>query len=154
VRAGYYTPRFSPDGKRLAFSLALGQTSDIWVKELDRDTPSRLTLLKGTNTWPIWTPDGKNIVFRSDDPASTGLHWAHADGSGAVLRLSDGDSYVPNALSPDGKWLAMSSRSQVGPILTARIEGDAGNPKLGKPEMLPGATGDEFNAEFSPDGRW
>jgi hypothetical protein len=42
----YYSPRFSPDGKRLAFSIAYGNGSDLWVKDLDRDMPpSRLTFL-------------------------------------------------------------------------------------------------------------
>ena len=66
----YLTPRFSPDGKRLAFSLANGKGDDIWVKDLDRDTPSRLSFLGGTNRWPVWTPDGKNIVFQSTNAAA------------------------------------------------------------------------------------
>jgi hypothetical protein len=64
--------RFSPDGKRLAFYIGNGQGGDIWVKDLDRDTPSRLSFLPGTNRWPVWTPDGKNIVFQSTNPAGPG----------------------------------------------------------------------------------
>lgn len=55
----YRTLRFSPDGKRLAFSIANGQGDDIWVKDLDRDTPSRLSFLPGQNRMPVWTPDGR-----------------------------------------------------------------------------------------------
>jgi hypothetical protein len=64
----YSTPRFSPDGRRLAFAMANGQGDDIWVKNLDRETPSRLSFLAGLNRWPVWTPDGKNIVFQSTNP--------------------------------------------------------------------------------------
>ncbi len=65
ARGSYSTPRLSPDGKRLAFSMGstAGGNMDIWVKDLDRDTPSRLTFLPVFNRYPVWTPDGKNIVF-------------------------------------------------------------------------------------------
>ena len=46
----YRNPRFSPDGKRLAFSMGSGKGADIWVKDLDRDTPSRLSFLPGLNS--------------------------------------------------------------------------------------------------------
>ena len=79
----YTTPRFSPDGKRLALSSGNGQGSDdIWVKDLDRETLSRLSFLPGQNRWPVWTPDGKNIVFQSTDPAAPGLYWIRSDGAG------------------------------------------------------------------------
>ena len=103
----YYTPRFSPDGKRLAFSIGSGQGDDIWVKDLDRDTPSRLSFLPGLNRWPVWTPDGKNIVFQSSSPAAPGLYWIRSDGSGEAQRLTDGKlNEAPYSFSPDGKRLA------------------------------------------------
>jgi serine/threonine-protein kinase len=55
----YVTPRISPDGKRLAFAMFNAGPSDIWVKDLERDTPSRLTFLAGENAYPVWTPDGR-----------------------------------------------------------------------------------------------
>ena len=74
ARRNRCTLRFSPDGKRLAFSIGTAQGYDIWVKDLDRDTPSRLSFLPGLNDWPVWTPDGKNIVFRSSNPAAPGMY--------------------------------------------------------------------------------
>src|SRR5262249_3611221 len=72
----YSTPRFSPDGKRLAFSMASGPAAaDIWVKDLDQVAPSRLSFLSGVNRDPVWTPDGKNIVFESTSLDAPGLYW-------------------------------------------------------------------------------
>src|SRR5678816_2405872 len=85
----YFTPRFSPDGKRLAFTLGAGSGFDVWVKDLDRDTPSRLTFLTGTNNWPVWTPDGKHIVFKNAGSSAPGLYWVRSDGAGEAVRLSD-----------------------------------------------------------------
>jgi serine/threonine-protein kinase len=103
----YYSPRFSPDGKRLAFSLIAGKGQDIWVKDLDRDTPSRLSFLPGANIYPVWTPDSRTIVFRSNDPAAPGLYAVRADGSGEAKRLTDGKANeLPSSFSPDGARLA------------------------------------------------
>jgi serine/threonine-protein kinase len=153
----YYTPRVSPDGKRLAFTIAGATGFDVWVKDLDRDTPSRLTFLKNTNNWPVWTPDGKGIIFKSIDAGSPGLYWIRADGAAEAQRLTDGkaDEY-PYSISPDGKRLAFSAAGSNGSpdLFTAPIEGDAAHPKLGKPELFLGTPYLEVYPAFSPDGRW
>jgi Tol biopolymer transport system component/predicted Ser/Thr protein kinase len=154
----YRTPRFSPDGKRLAFSMIGGQGEDIWVKDLDRDTPSRLSFLAGLNRWPVWTPDGKNIVFHSRNQAAPGLYWIRSDGSGEAQRLTDGklEFPFPYSFSPDGKRLAFSANGNGGSqvIFTALIEGDPGHMHLGKPELFLGTPFAEAFPAFSPDGRW
>jgi serine/threonine-protein kinase len=154
----YFTPRLSPDGKRLAFSIDVGgRTSDIWVKDLDRDTPSRLSFLPDRNQWPVWTPDGKNIVFQSADAAAPGLYWIRSDGSGEAQRLTDGKLLEsPYSFSPDGSRLAFSQEGNRGSfdIFTAPIEGDPGHPKLGKAELFLGTPYGEFYPAFSPDGLW
>ena len=154
-------PRFSPDGKRFAFSsgsVGSGDASDIWVKDLDRDTPSRLTFLPGSNGNPVWTPDGKNIVFRSGlSGASMGMYWIRSDGAGEAQRLTSPKSYdAPYSIAPDGKRLAFFTAGNKGSmdIFTSEIAGDPGQPKLGKPELFLGTPFAEVYPAFSPDGRW
>jgi len=149
----YRTPRFSPDGKRLAFS----QGDEIWVKDLDRDIPSRLSFLAPQNRWPVWTPDGKNIVFQSTNPAAPGMYWIRSDGSGEAQRLTEGKPIeYPISFSPDGKRLAFTQTGNAGgpAIFTAPIEGDAGHPKLGKADRFLGTPFAQVHPAFSPDGRW
>jgi Tol biopolymer transport system component len=162
----YSTPRFSPDGKRLAFSIVNGQSDDIWVKDLDRDTPSRLSFLPGQNRFPVWTPDGKNIVFQSTNPAAPGMYWIRSDGSGEAQRLTDGKHQeAPNSFSPDGKRLAFYElgNGTSMDIFTAPVEGDPGRGatlsgaagvRLGKAELFVGTPFLEVLPAFSPDGRW
>lgn len=153
----YFTPRFSPDGRRLAFSMGNGAAADVWVKDLDRDAPSRLSSLPGENRWPVWTPDGKYIVFRSLKAETRGLYWIRSDGSGEPHRLTDGKlGEYPYSFSPDGKHLAYSRHGNGGKpdIFTAPIEGDEGHPQLGKPELFVGTPAVEVYPAFSPDGRW
>ena len=153
VPGAYLTPRFSPDGKRLAFSSG----DDIWVKDLDRDTPSRLSFLPGLNRWPVWTPDGRYIVFQSANPAAPGLYSVRSDGSGEAQRLTDGKlQEIPYSFSPDGKRLAFQQTGNGGSqdIFTAPVEGDPAHPRLGKAELFIGTPFGEGSPAFSADGRW
>jgi Tol biopolymer transport system component len=157
----YSTPRFSPDGKRLAFSISSGKGADIWVRDLGRDAPSQLSFLPGTNSQPVWTPDGKTIVFRSTNPAAPGLYAIRSDGSGEGRRLTEGDRIeVPYSFSPDGKRLAMHQTGHSGSwdLFTMPVQADAGPGALGlrleKGELFLGTPFDERNPAFSPDGHW
>src|SRR5713101_6867115 len=58
----YSSPSFSPDGKRLAFTL---NRNDISVYDQQRETTSRLSFTPGPNNNPVWTPDGRGIVYQS-----------------------------------------------------------------------------------------
>lgn len=155
----YGFPRFSPDGKRLAFSLGDSHGhEDIWVRDLERDTVSRVTLLPGQNEWPVWTPDGISLVFQSSNPAAPGIYWIRADGSGLAQRLTEGKTGLgpPQAISPDGKQLALVRAAAGGgvEIWTAPIEGDAGHSRLGKLAPFVQTPSVTILPSFSPDGRW
>lgn len=63
-------PAWSPDGKLLAFTsnrAADGDrvpNSDIWVVEAKAGaSPRKLTVFTGSDTQPVWSPDGKNIAY-------------------------------------------------------------------------------------------
>jgi serine/threonine-protein kinase len=154
----YDFPRFSPDGQRLAFSARDGQGhEDIWVRNLDRNTASRVTLLPGQNEWPVWTPDGKSLVFWSSNPAAPGIYSVRSDGSGVAQRLTDGkNAQLPESISPDGKRLALRQTSAGGgvEIWTAPLEGDTGHPRLGRAEPFLQKPFNTIHPAFSPDGRW
>jgi serine/threonine-protein kinase len=154
----YVTPRFSPDGKRLAFSIVnVGpeRGEGLWVQDLDRDVVSRLTHMHGSQ--PVWTLNSANLVFESLRPTLS-LYWIRADGSGEAQRLtSDGIRRIPSSFSSDGKRLAYIQQSSDGSnIWTAPVEGDHDHPVLGKAELFLHASLPVtlISAVFSPDGRW
>ncbi len=162
--AAYLSPRFSPDGKRLAFSIARGNGSDVWVKDLDRDAPSRLTFLDGNNDNPVWTPDGKNIVFHFLNKfcgldnsgraqfCDEGMFWIRSDGAGEPQRLTNGAT-IPSSISPNGRRLAFVQPGN-GDIFTTQIEDSSARPRLGKPELFLKTRFLQASPRFSPDGRW
>jgi len=128
------------------------------VKDLERDVTTRVTHLPGRNNWPVWTPDGKSIVFSSYLQPASGIYWVRADGAGEAQRLTDGKTMqVPCSFSPDGKWLAYDQRSadfRVSEAYTVPVEGDRDHPRLGKAEAFVRSPSAGTLPAFSPDGRW
>jgi Tol biopolymer transport system component len=154
----YYQPRFSPDGKRLTFSVATGQSMDIWVQDLERRTSSRRSLLPGRSWWPLWTPDGARIVFSTGSGSRQDLYWIRADGSGEATRLADEKIQgIPRSFFPDGSRLAFNmsnGTSGATEIWTAPLEGDSEHLRLGEATRFVDAATPVPDAQFSPDGRW
>jgi serine/threonine-protein kinase len=148
------SPRLSPNGKHLAFAMRTGPLrADIWLKDIERDTVSRLTSLPGDNNLEVWTPDGKSIVFEAFGSDAPGMYWIRADGSGEPQRLTDGKPrQIPGSFSPDGNRLAYSQSSNE--IWTAPVEGDRDHPILGKAELFLRSPYSAYGPVFSPDGRW
>jgi Tol biopolymer transport system component len=153
----YAQPKLSPDGKLLALSVDNGAGQDIAVLDIDRDTISRLSFLSGSNSTPVWSPDGKYLVFLSTAPASPGIYWVRADGSGEPQRLTEGKSREsPQSFTPDGRQLVFvqESKDTGFDIWTAPVEGDRDHPHLGKAEPFLRTPFTEFDTALSPDGRW
>src|SRR5262249_45512541 len=136
--SSYAAPRFSPDGARLAFSVATQDHQDIWVQDLKRGTASRLSTLPGANDTPVWTADGSNILFRSAHQPDAGIYGVPADGSGRARRLLDsGTAEFPSSVSPDGKRLAIWGGRVNDMVFMAPVESDRGHLTLGTPEPVP-----------------
>ena len=145
----YERPRLSPDGERLVF----GDGSDLWVYEARRDAMTRLTFDGTKNITPVWSPDGRYIVFSGDG----GLWWVRSDAAGKPEPLiKSNNPLFPFSFAPDGKRLAYNELNPTTSydILTAAVESDGAGLRAGKPEIFLQTSADERNATFSPDGRW
>ena len=58
--------RFSPDSKHLAFLSDRGGSTQIWIMDADGGNPRQVTKLASEADEPVWSGDGKNIVFTSE----------------------------------------------------------------------------------------
>jgi Tol biopolymer transport system component len=106
-----YFPIWSPDGKSIAYGNLDGT---IAVKAADGTSEARVLFNSKTSSWPLsWSPDGKLIVFRMQDPKTGGsldLWVLNAEGDPQprpLIATPAEENYA--AISPDGKWLTYSS---------------------------------------------
>lgn len=105
----YAYPRLSPDGTRVALDIR-DRTNDIWLWDLRRATLTRLTFDPGQDTYPVWAPDGRRLIFSSPIGSQRNVVWQAADGTGAAELLNKSPNVqFPYAISPDGRWIAYES---------------------------------------------
>ena len=141
----YGQPALSPDGKRLAVTIEKEGDSDIWIYDLARGVPMRLTFEKGVDALPVWSPDGETIYYSSAQDDRHGLYRRPADGSGKPEQVLKREKAVwMNSISPDDKVLAFSENED---IWLLPLGG-------GEPKPFQAGPAIEGNARFSPDGRW
>ena len=91
--AAYDAPRISPDGDRVALeSVVEPGRSDILIHDLARGTSSPMTFEGALDlvSMPVWSSDGRRIVFSSDADDGVSLFRKAADGTGAAERLTPG----------------------------------------------------------------
>jgi len=147
---GSNDPRLSADGHRVALEFG-DPNPDIWIFDTVHGVRSRVTG-SGSSTSPVWSPDGKSIVFQTVPlkAAKGQLAVKAADGTGSERLLYPEDQWqAPTDWSPDGKYILY----------------DRGDPGITDIFVLPVAAGQkpfpfvatpawERAAVFSPDGRW
>jgi len=142
----YDYPRLSPDGGRIAVEIG----PQIWIYDLARDALTRLTFEEGSvSENPIWSPDGKRILFDSST-TPRGIFSQMADGGGGLERLTTSEyQQTTRSWSSDGQWLAFNQ-------LHPTTQRDVWVLRLSDRKAQPFLTTryNEGAPEFSPDGRW
>jgi serine/threonine-protein kinase len=131
-----------------------GEKADIWTWDVVRETMTRLTF-DGNSGEPIWTLDGKRIVYVSGGEGGvfSSLCWKAADGTGEVEKLSsspDG-AISPWSWSKDGKTLALAEMT-LSPLHVGlgmmSVEGDRARKPLLQEKHF------DSEPRISPDGRY
>jgi eukaryotic-like serine/threonine-protein kinase len=138
-------PRLSPDGHKLA--LIVG--TDVWVYDIDGRPPIRLTFGGGAFS-PLWTPDGRRIVYEG--------------GNVAVALPADGSGGTPEPMSPVKGHFHPYGWTSDGQIILVSLPGPTQTNDIvkfsvrdkGDVQVVVATPANEgfFGTAVSPDGRW
>ena len=149
----YRDTSFSPDGKRLVFDASANTSvGDIWIRDLTRGVTSRFTFDTAAELAPVWSPDGRRIVYTSRAKGPGDLYVKDASGTREAEAL---------LVTPDVKFASDWSRDGAYILFTDQAPTETGFdiwalPTAGdkKPFPIVKTKFNELFATFSPDGKY
>jgi Tol biopolymer transport system component/predicted Ser/Thr protein kinase len=148
-----YQPSLSSDGRTVAFD-RVGQNghNDIWLYDLARGTESRFTFDPDPSSYPVWSPDGKHIAYRSGRGSMVGVVLTKAVSGPGQIEFANQTitKAFPRDWSRDGRYVFAE-------VLDAKTNFDIwALPQFGDRKAFP-YLHSEFNevwAKLSPNGQW
>jgi len=149
-------PKFSPDGKFVAFQWngPAKDNWDIYVKQVGRGEPLRLTTDPAVEVVPVWSPDGSEIAFWRWSGGAGSIYTVPSLGGAERKLYESREALLDDGLSwsPDGRCLAFPERSAVeSPSRIYLLSLDT-RQKIPLTSPPPTPFGDLL-PEFSPDGK-
>jgi Tol biopolymer transport system component len=154
--APYLSLALSPDERRVAVGLGMGSPAnrDIWIIDVARGVPSRLTFDPGSDLSPVWSPDSTRIAFLGNRSGKVSLRQQLIDRTAADEPLLEGSRSFPMGPGPrdwsaDGRFIAyVSDSTGNSDIWILPLFGDR------KPFPVVQTPFAETSPVFSPDVRW
>ncbi|MDP9177328.1 MAG: amidohydrolase family protein [Gemmatimonadota bacterium] len=162
-------PRFSPDGKRIAFASDRDGLTNVWTSDLNGKDLRQVSKEKEREVSnPAWTPDGQYLVnrkhFRNTRSLGAGEMWLYHVAGGNGLKLTDRRNWEQNATEPivsnDGRYVYFTedvspgggfqyNRDAHGQVyVVQRFDRQTGN----RITFIGGA-GSALRPQLSPDGK-
>ena len=140
----------SPSGSHVAFDrVADDGNVEIWVTEVARDVKTRWTFDAARDEFPIWSPDGQRILFRSNRGGVFDLYEKGADVTEHDrLVLHTSFEKWPDDWSRDGRYVLYEERTTQDDLWLLPMIGDR------TPIPVTRTAFQENHSRFSPDGRW
>jgi hypothetical protein len=145
--AAYTAPALSPDGKKLAVGVGEPPHRNIWVFDLVRDKPSRLTFDAADNLAPVWSRDGSQILFTSNRKGQRDIYEQAANGLGTTrLVFESTQSKTVNDWSADGRYVIYDTSGALASLWVLPMFGER------KPFPFINANYLAKQAQLSPNG--
>lgn len=150
---------FSPDGRTLVFSRFIDdQQGDLYLLRLSREyralgSPRRLTFGNELTLSPVWSADGRHVIFTAGTTARTLRLWTTAVTGGKPQPIDLG--YTPvDSVARRGKRLVFTRPTGDISLWVQQLPGDGQErPVADPPTSLISSSWPDAFAQFSPDGR-
>ena len=159
----YAIPRISPDGTRVALDIR-DEENDIWIWDIARGVLRRLTYGAALDQMPVWSPDGRYVVFASNRAGAPNLYRQAVDGTGTIDRLTTSENaQFPSSIMADAAAMVghENRKTSFDVVLFSLATSSSGASFGSQSPLSPSAVKAlvqtpfiEHNAEISPDGRY
>ena len=145
----FFAPSLSPDGKSLAVQI-FENGSDIWVFGVASKALSRLTFDQ-SGLRPLWTVDGRRVVYDRQGDGRRELAWIPADGSGPAESLLAGENdQMMGAFTPDGRTMVFGEQLPSGRRQVSAVTFDS----VSRVRPIIANAFENHTPSLSPDGKW
>src|SRR5262249_55928207 len=105
-----YAPRFSPDGKKVAFESTRSGNHEVWV--CDADGSNLIQLTSSNGGWagtPRWSPNGREVVFDLARGTDRNIYVFDVEGAAPRRITTEPSDEGLASYSRDGKWIYFGS---------------------------------------------
>jgi serine/threonine protein kinase len=153
-KGNYGNVELSPTGDRVAVDKIEDGNGDVWVIDVARGVPSRITFAQSREWTPVWSPDGSKLAFGSGRNGGSHTYQKSAAGVGEETPMFKSDtSEIPVAWSHDARYIVFSrlKGGNGAGVDTWLMDLSSREPKVSPYIESPF---DKAQARISPDGRW
>ena len=139
-------PRFSPDGKKIAFGSDRSGSWEVWVCASDGSNAVQVTFLGGPSIGSAarWSPDSRRLTFSASIEGHPEVYVVNASG-GSPQRMTSSTYSANPSWSKDGRWILFDSLTPTEGIYKVPAEGGPAVPVTGRGSWGP---------IESPDGKF
>jgi Tol biopolymer transport system component len=153
VQNSIFFPELSPDGKWIAVSARDGEVNDrdIWIHNTAENSKSRVTNIKGNDNFPIWSPDGKELIFTSSRSGNYELYRKRVGTDEPEQRIMQNEpAEYPRSWAPGGESLIYTQAVKGRDLYLLRLGG--AEPRSTR--LFPDIAAWQDGARISPNGKY
>jgi Tol biopolymer transport system component len=148
--ANYINVDLSPTGDRAAVDILTNTGRDVWVIDVERSVPARISFDPGSDWTASWSRDGSKLAYASSRLEKTRIYQKSSTGAGAETQLSTDSDAVPIHWSPDDRYIVYS-RNRGNAMYDTWLKPLFGD---GKPIAYLESPFDKMQVRVSPDSRY
>jgi Tol biopolymer transport system component len=146
------SPSLSSDGRQVVLFRLANANVDVWLLDVERGVPTRFTFDSADDGRPVWSRDGRRVVFNSNRKGVHDLYQKSVSdaASDETLLLQTAQFKTATDWSPDARFLLYDSVDPIRniDIWALPLDGER------KPFPVVQTDFEEHGGQFSPDGKW